>query len=113
MKKKNYEIKFEGMVVGTKFSAAMIHLVTSSADRSFMVPLETGEDFVPAIAKLAAHAVYLCDDTIPPCTKLVYNQHMKRISAEIREDLEKLGDLTQYVIEDPIDRKICEKFASH
>jgi hypothetical protein len=38
---------------------------------------------------------------------------MKRISAEIGEDLEKLGDLTQYVIEDPIDRKICEKFASH
>ena len=113
MKKKTYEVKFEGMVIGSKFSAAMIHLKTKSADRSFMVPLETGEDFVPAIAKLAAHAVYLYDDSIPCCTKLVYNQHKKRISAEIREDLEKLGDLTQYEIEDPLDRKMCEKFASH
>jgi hypothetical protein len=110
MKKKTFTFNFEGMVCGSKYSAAMIHITTSSVDQSFMVPLETGEDYVSGIAKLAAHGVYLYDESIP---NRFYKHYMKRISAEIRKDLEKLGDLTQYVIEDPIDRKICEKFASH
>jgi hypothetical protein len=112
MKKKTFTFNFEGMVCGSKYSAAMIHLTTNRVDQSFMVPLETGEDYITGIAKLAAHGVYLYDDGIPNL-KPLYKYYMKRISAEIREDLEKLGDLTQYVIEDPIDRKICEKFASH
>lgn len=113
MTNKTYKIKFEGMVTGSKFSAAMFRITTSSVDQSLMVPLETGEDYLARVAELAAHAVYLYDDSIPPCTKADYNKHMKRISAEIRKDFEKLGDLTQYEVEDPIDRRICETFASH
>lgn len=112
MKKKNYVFAFEGMIVGENFSAAMIHLTTNRVDQSFMVPLETGEDYITGVAKIAAHGVYLYDDSIPNF-KPLYKYYVKRLSDEIRKDLEKLGDLTQYVIEDPVDRSICEKFASH